>query len=110
MVMGHLSPSTGKGTHLISTEELLACSSGLQSNRILLLTGVLQYLFETDLISQYQSQLKMKQDVSVGEVVLHYQYRGDTTGFSLLLPGLRANHFGYQCAHLKKKKVFIAQQ
>lgn len=35
---------------------------------------------------------------------MHYQHRGESTGFSLLLPVLGENLFGYQCSSVSERK------
>lgn len=58
VVMGSLSLSTEKGTHLTSTREVLSYIWPTVKSGPELLTGVLQYLFEMELTSHYQSQLE----------------------------------------------------
>lgn len=58
VVMGSSSLSAEKGTHLTSTREVLSCIWPTVKSDPKLLTGVLQYLFEMELTSQYQSQLE----------------------------------------------------
>lgn len=102
VVLGHLSLCTIEPVE--PQPEKLSCSSAHSQVR----SWVINRCFVVLIWGRSNFLISVTAEKEAGHISrisgMHYQHRGESTGFSLLLPVLGENLFGYQCSSVSERK------